>query len=71
MTADELLERYAARVGVPAPTPAERETLLAMAGVAAYASERLAAPLACWMAGRAGLAPQEAARLVREVVDGA
>jgi len=71
VTADELLERLSVRVGVPAPTPAERRTLLAMAGVAAHASERLAAPLACWMAGRAGLTAEEAARLVDEVVDGA
>lgn len=70
MTPEELLERYADRLGVPPPTPQEREALLGLAGVAAHASERLAAPLACWMAGRAGVAPEEAARLMRAVVDG-
>ena len=31
-----------------------------LAGVAAHASERLAAPLTCFLVGRAGMAPDEA-----------
>jgi hypothetical protein len=38
-----------------------------MAGVAAHASERTAAPLACWLAGRAGLSPAEALSIAQEV----
>jgi hypothetical protein len=46
---------YAARVGQPAPTDEEFEAILELAAVAAHGSERVAAPVACWLAGRAGL----------------
>lgn len=46
---------YAERVGVPAPTDEEFEAILELAAVAAHASERVAAPVACWLAGRAGI----------------
>jgi hypothetical protein len=55
MTAREWLDAYAERIGVPAATDAEIEDLLALAGVAAHASERIAAPIACWLTARAGL----------------
>ncbi len=70
MTPQELLVALAQRLGTDPPTDDERETLLAMAGDAAHASERWAAPLACWMAGRAGVRPAEAAALVREITEG-
>jgi hypothetical protein len=60
MTADEWIDRYAAALGVAPPTAEERETLLALAAEAAHASERIAAPIACWLAARAGLAPDAA-----------
>jgi hypothetical protein len=49
------LERFAASVGVPAPTDIEIAMLLELAGRAAHASHRQAAPVACWLAARAGL----------------
>lgn len=70
MTAQELLVALAERLGTDPPSDEERGTLLAMAGVAAHASERWAAPLACWMAGRAGVGPDQAAALVREITEG-
>jgi hypothetical protein len=54
MTAGEFLEAFAAEVGAPVPTAEELETLLALAALAAHSSERLAAPLACWMGGVSG-----------------
>ena len=60
MTADEWIDRYAAALGVATPTADERATLLALAAEAAHASERVAAPIACWLAARAGLAPDAA-----------
>lgn len=42
------------------PSDAEIEDLLALASVAAHASERVAAPVACWLAARAGRTPSEA-----------
>jgi hypothetical protein len=67
MTAREWLSAYAERLGVPAPTEAELEELLALAGVAAHASERIAAPVACWLSARAGTEPGRALVLAREV----
>lgn len=69
MTPQELLVALGERLGTEPPTEEERDTLLAMAGVAAHASERWAAPLACWMAGRAGVTPEQAAALVREITE--
>lgn len=69
MTAREWLAAYAERLGVDPPTDAELETLLALAGVAAHSSERIAAPLACWLTARAGLDPEAALALAREVAD--
>ncbi len=51
---------YAARLGVEPPSAEEIEVLLELAGVAAHSSERIAAPLACWMVGRAGMSPAAA-----------
>ena len=50
MTAREWIARYAAALGVPAPDDADVDSILEIAGVAAHASERTAAPVACWLA---------------------
>ena len=54
------LERYANDIGVDPPSTAEVVDLLALAGAAAHASHRQAAPVACWLAARAGLRASEA-----------
>ena len=54
------LAAYAERLGAVPPTEDEFEALLRLAGVAAHASERVAAPVACWLAGRAGIEPAAA-----------
>jgi molybdenum cofactor guanylyltransferase len=59
-TAEQWLDAFAAALGRPAPTPEERQALLELASVAAHASERKAAPIACWLAATAGVAPAEA-----------
>ena len=38
-----------------------------MAGEAAHSSQRIAAPVACWLAAKAGVDLDEAMRLAREV----
>ena len=58
--AHDWLARFAAEVGIAPLTPEEQDLLLELAGVAAHASERTAAPLTCWLAARAGLKPQDA-----------
>jgi hypothetical protein len=60
MTAKEWLTSFAAVLGVVAPSDEQISDLLRLAGEAAHASERIAAPVACWLTARAGLSPAEA-----------
>jgi hypothetical protein len=66
MTGREWIDAFSARLGVEAPDDATVEALLDIAGVAAHASERTAAPITCWLIGRAGLGVDEARRLTDE-----
>jgi len=66
-SAAEWVADYAARLGLEAPTDKEVEVLLELAAVAAHASERIAAPLTCWLVGRAGLTPAAALDVARQV----
>ncbi len=57
--------KFATALGVDAPSESEVNTLLSLASVAANASERTAAPVACWLAAKAGQSPDEALALAR------
>lgn len=59
-SANDWVDLYAAELGIPAPTEEELNELLSLAGVAAHASERQAAPVSCWLAAKAGLEPGDA-----------
>jgi hypothetical protein len=52
--------RFAEAVGVDAPTEAEIDGVLTLAGVAAHASARQAAPVTCWLAAKAGITLDDA-----------
>ncbi|MBV9213913.1 MAG: hypothetical protein JOZ25_09750 [Actinobacteria bacterium] len=67
MTARQWLEAYARRLGVDAPTTEEFNVLLDLAAEAAHSSERVAAPVACWLAARAQRSPDGALDLAREI----
>jgi hypothetical protein len=67
MTAREWIDAYAAAIGTDAPDDATVEQLLTLAGAAAHSSERTAAPIACWLAGRTGLDPAAALALTANV----
>jgi hypothetical protein len=54
VTAEQWVEQFAEQVGAEPPSAAEFDDVLKLAAEAAHASERTAAPLACWIAGRAG-----------------
>jgi hypothetical protein len=54
------LGSFAAEVGTAPPTGEELDLLLELARIAAHASERAAAPITCWLAARAGVAPRDA-----------
>lgn len=66
-SATQWLEAFAARLGVAPPSEAERERILALAGVAAHASERTAAPVACWLVASAGVGVEEACRIAEQI----
>jgi len=59
MKRDEWLAEFAKKLGLDPPTEAEIAALLDIAATAAHASERTAAPIACWLAGRTDLDPEE------------
>jgi hypothetical protein len=59
MTRDEWIAAFAREAGVTDPSIEEIRDLLDLAGTAAHASERTAAPLACWIAGRSQLSLAE------------
>lgn len=49
----------------------EVEQVLSLAGEAAHGSERSAAPLACWIAGRSGHTPAQALEAARKLTGNA
>ncbi len=67
MTAQQWIADFAERLGTEAPDSEEFKAILDLAAEAAHASERVAAPVACWLSARAGIDLGEAIRLAREV----
>ena len=65
MTAEEWIAAYAEALGLPAPADEDMQAMLRLASVAAHASERRAAPIACWLAASAGV-PLAEARAIAE-----
>jgi Domain of unknown function (DUF6457) len=69
MNAREWLAAFAEKLGTTPPSTEEFKTALDLAAEAAHASERVAAPLSCWVAARAGVDLEEALRVARELGD--
>jgi hypothetical protein len=67
MNAREWIAAYAERLGTEAPSPDEWTTILDLAGEAAHSSERVAAPVACWVAARAGAGLEEALSASKQI----
>lgn len=67
MNAKEWLAAYAEQLGTEPPTAEELKAVLELAAEAAHASERIAAPVACWLSARAGRSLEESLTLAREV----
>jgi len=65
----EWLLQFSEALGVPAPTREEVDALLGLAGIAAHASERTAAPLSTWLVGRSGMAPGDAKDLAARLAN--
>ena len=62
------LTGFARELDLEAPDSNTIENLLNLAGVAAHDSERIAAPIACWMIGVAGMDPHTALALAEKYV---
>lgn len=69
-SAEHWIDAFAAAVGRPAPTAEQREAILKLASVAAHASERRAAPIACWLAAGSDVSLDEAIVLAQELSGG-
>jgi hypothetical protein len=67
MNAKEWIAAYAEQLGVEPPTADEFKAILDLAAEAAHASERVAAPVACWLSAKAGRSLEESLALAREM----
>lgn len=63
----EWLDDFAEVLGVEPPTFEEIEELLRLAGVAAHASRRQAAPVATWLVAKSGMSITDAHAFARQV----
>ena len=54
VTAMEWIEAFAREIGAEPPDRASIDAILELAGTAAHASQRIAAPIACWLGGASG-----------------
>jgi hypothetical protein len=67
MNAKEWIAAFAQRLDTDPPSNEEFRLLLDVAAEAAHSSERVAAPVACWVAAKAGADPAAALEAAREV----
>ena len=66
MTAEEWIEEFARDLGIEPPGEDEFARILELAAEAAHSSERTAAPVACWIAGRSGRPLSELIEVAKE-----
>jgi len=65
MNARDWLDAYAEKLGIARLSTEDFKAVLDLAAEAAHSSDRVAAPTACWLAGRAGVGLDEAIELAR------
>jgi hypothetical protein len=65
MRAKEWIAAYSEQLGVEPPTADELKVILELAAAAARGSERIAAPVACWLSARSGRSLEESLTLAR------
>jgi hypothetical protein len=66
VTRDEWIASFAERIDAEPPSAADVDAILRLAATAAHASERTAAPVACWIAASSGRPLAE----LNEIADG-
>ena len=69
MTGREFADEVAKALGVEPLSDADADLLLGTAGVAAHASERLAAPLTTYLAGRSGRPLEDVRAAVKAIAE--
>ncbi|HEX4489947.1 MAG TPA: DUF6457 domain-containing protein [Acidimicrobiia bacterium] len=67
MDGHQWIEAFARELGVDPPSATLVDELLALAGEAAHASERTAAPITCYLVGKAGVDVETARRAAATV----
>jgi hypothetical protein len=67
VTAEEWIEEFARVMGTDPPSRQEFGQVLKLAAEAAHSSERTAAPVAAWMAGRRGIPLAEAVETAKRI----
>lgn len=67
MTAREWIDAFAAELGLEPPSDEQVDSILELAGTAAHSSERIAAPVACWLAAQAGASLDEVKAIAERV----
>jgi hypothetical protein len=67
MRAKEWIAGFAEELGTEPPTAAEFKAILDLAAEAAHASERIAAPVACWLSAKSGRSLDESLTAARGV----
>jgi hypothetical protein len=70
MTAADWIQDFCEEIGMPAPSEEDVEAILRLAAIAAHASERIAAPIACWVAGSSGKPLAELERVAEGLASG-
>jgi hypothetical protein len=71
MTAQEWVRTFAEEVGAQAPSQDQIDEILRLAADAAHSSERIAAPIACWVAGTTGRPVAELREVAERLSGGA
>jgi len=61
------IDRFALVLETHTVSDDDLEALLELAGIAAHSSERMAAPISCWLAGQSGVTPAQALARAREL----
>jgi len=67
MDREQWVATFCRLIGVPPPSREEMGALLKLAATAAHASERPAAPLACWAAGRSARSATELQKVAESI----
>ena len=67
MNAREWIDSFAGELGAEPPTDDEFNAMLDLAAVAAHDSERVAAPVACWIGGASGRSLEELQEIAERI----